>query len=206
MAVQRFCKPKVGGSIPSAGTTETLVFHGVSSLLATGRARRKRRRTAVAQAQNQAHLFGLGSLWRRFRCWIAGHRFRQIERRFTLSLRVRRAIALTVYAIGLLRDYLRAARDRRRLRALERICLEQARLCNLPEPRAHSRKLPVTTDEPRSPAGRLDGWRRPGSDTYGLRRLTSGYRPSRLRWLASRCPAVRPGLLKLCDFCRAAIW
>jgi hypothetical protein len=49
---------------------------------------------------------------------------------------LRRAIALPVYAIGLLLDYLRVARDRRRLRALERVCLEQARLCNLPEAKA----------------------------------------------------------------------
>jgi hypothetical protein len=77
------------------------------------------------QAQNQARLFGLRSLWRRFR-----------KRQFTLCLQLRRAIALPVHAIGLLRDYLRVSRDRRRLRALERICLEQARLCNLPEAKA----------------------------------------------------------------------
>jgi hypothetical protein len=53
-----------------------------------------------------------------------------------VRLRLRQAIALPVYAIGLLLDYLRDARDQRRLRALERICLEQARLCNLPEARA----------------------------------------------------------------------
>jgi hypothetical protein len=45
-------------------------------------------------------------------------------------------IALPVYTIGLLLDYLSAARDRRRLRALERICLEQARLCSLPDAKA----------------------------------------------------------------------
>jgi hypothetical protein len=47
-----------------------------------------------------------------------------------------RAIALPVYALRLLLDYLSAALDRRRLHALERICLEQARLCGLPESRA----------------------------------------------------------------------
>jgi hypothetical protein len=47
-----------------------------------------------------------------------------------------RAIALPVHAIGLLLDYLRVARDKRRRRALERICLEQGRLCSLPEAKA----------------------------------------------------------------------
>ena len=46
-----------------------------------------------------------------------------------VRFRLRRTLALPVYAIGLLRDYLRAARDRRRLRAVERLCLEQASLC-----------------------------------------------------------------------------
>jgi hypothetical protein len=47
-----------------------------------------------------------------------------------------RAIALPAYALGLLLDYLRDARNRRRLLALERICLEQARLYSLPEAKA----------------------------------------------------------------------
>jgi hypothetical protein len=50
--------------------------------------------------------------------------------------RLRRANALPACAIGPLQDYLRAARGWRRLRSLERICLEQARLCRLPETKA----------------------------------------------------------------------
>jgi hypothetical protein len=48
----------------------------------------------------------------------------------------RRAITLPVYTVGLLLDHLSEALDRRRLRAMERICLEQAQLCGLPESRA----------------------------------------------------------------------
>jgi hypothetical protein len=54
---------------------------------------------------------------------------------------VRQALALPVNAIGRFLDYLRVARDRRRLRTLERICLEQARLCALPESRVALEEL-----------------------------------------------------------------
>jgi hypothetical protein len=50
-------------------------------------------------------------------------------------------IALPVYTLALLLDYLSDVLDRRRLRAMERVCLEQARLCALPESRAALEEL-----------------------------------------------------------------
>jgi putative lipase involved disintegration of autophagic bodies len=59
------------------------------------------------QAQKQAHLFGLRSLWRRLRCWLAGHRLGGV-----VTPCIRRALALPVYAVALLLDYLAAALGR----------------------------------------------------------------------------------------------
>jgi len=53
--------------------------------------------------------------------------------------RARQTIALPVYRLGMFLDYLNAAFDRRRLRTMEGTCLEQARLCGLPESRSESR-------------------------------------------------------------------
>ena len=55
--------------------------------------------------------------------------------------RARQTIAPPVYTLGLLLDYLNAAFDRRRLRTMERVCREQARLCALLESRAALEEL-----------------------------------------------------------------
>ena len=65
--------------------------------------------------------------------------------------RARQAVALPVYTVGLILDYLSDALDRRRLRTMERICLEQARLVRLPESRAvleeMARRYRAATDD-----------------------------------------------------------